>query len=63
MDWERQKTYLRNEGREEGEQKAKLETARNFLAKGINPDIIAECTGLPLEEVQKLAEKLTPVEV
>ena len=42
----------------EGEQKAKLETARNLIKKNVALDTIAECTGLSLEEVQKLADEL-----
>ncbi len=53
MEWERQKAYEYRKGMQE----AKLEAARNFLAEGIVPEIIARCTGLPLEEVQKLAEE------
>ena len=37
-----------------GEQKKAIETARNFLKKNIPAETIAECTGLPLEEVNKL---------
>ena len=37
-----------------GERNAKFETARNFLKKNISAEIIAECTGLSLEEVNKL---------
>ena len=44
------------EGRAEGARNAKFETARNFLKKNISAEIIAECTGLPLEEVKKLKE-------
>ncbi|MBO4704484.1 MAG: hypothetical protein J5647_01970 [Spirochaetaceae bacterium] len=53
MEWERQKAYEYRKGMQE----AKLEAARNFLAEGIVPEIIARCTGLPLEEVQKLAKE------
>ena len=42
-------------GLAKGEQKAKLETARNLIKKNVALDTIAECTGLSLEEVQKLA--------
>ena len=67
MEWERQKTYLYNKGKEdgvaEGKIEAKIETARNFLAEGVAPEIIAKCSGLPLEEVQKLAEELSPANV
>ena len=70
MEWERQKTYLFNKGKEEGiaegkaagilegEQKKAVEATRNFLKEGISPEIIAKCTGLPIEEVQKLQAEL-----
>ena len=44
------------DGYERGKQEKAVEDARNFLMKGIDSEIIAECTGLTLEEVQKLAE-------
>ena len=46
------------DGYAEGEQKAKLEAARNFIAEGVSPEMVARCTGLPLEDVQKLAEQV-----
>ena len=39
-----------------GERNAKFETARKMLEKDISAVIIAECTGLPLEEVNSLKE-------
>ena len=48
----------RTDGIAEGITTGKLEAARNFLMKGIDSEIIAECTGLPLEEVRKLAEQM-----
>ena len=42
-------------GLAEGERKKAVETARNLLTKGINPDIIAECTGLSSQKVKELA--------
>ena len=57
MDWERQKTYLRNEGRQE---KA-VETAKNLLNLGLGTvEQIAQAVCLPLEEVQKLSAELAP---
>ena len=58
MEWERQKTYLYNKGREDGKQEAKLENARNLLTEGDSPEKVARCTGLPLEQVQQQAEEL-----
>ncbi len=41
---------------------SKLETAKKFLAKDIDPTVIAECTGLPLEQVLQLQkEVMSPV--
>ncbi|MDR1481360.1 MAG: hypothetical protein LBI74_01905 [Synergistaceae bacterium] len=37
-----------------GIEKGKLEVARNLLARGISPDIIAESAGLPKEKIREL---------
>jgi predicted transposase/invertase (TIGR01784 family) len=42
------------EGMREGEVKAKLEAARNFLANGVNADIVAKSLGLTVDEVLRL---------
>ncbi|MGN0191454.1 MAG: Rpn family recombination-promoting nuclease/putative transposase [Candidatus Cryptobacteroides sp.] len=44
----------REEGREEGIQLKAIETARKMLAKGIDSNLVAECTGLPIETVNGL---------
>jgi predicted transposase/invertase (TIGR01784 family) len=61
---------LRNEGREEGkkigyeegekkgEKNAKLKTAKELIKRGVDKDIIAGATGLPLEKVEELAAKM-----
>ena len=41
-------------GREEGIKEAKLETAKNFKARGISDDVIADCTGLSIELIRSL---------
>ena len=41
-------------GRLAGERKKAIETAKNLLKKNISAEIIAECTGLSLEEVKRL---------
>ena len=56
---ERQHEYqLREEGREEGieigREEAKLEVARNLLAKKMSVDFVAEITGLDIETVCKI---------
>ena len=48
----------REEGREEGLQEGKAESQREialaFKAKGVDAGMIADCTGLSLDEVDKL---------
>ena len=41
-------------GKIEGGKLAKLETAQNLKNKGIALDIISECTGLSMKEIQAL---------
>ena len=43
-------------GRLAGIQEKAIETAKNLLKKNISAEIIAECTGLSLEEVKELKE-------
>ena len=44
------------QGLERGAYQTKLETAKSFLAEGLHPEIVARCTGLPLETVMELAQ-------
>ena len=46
------------QGLSQGEQKKALETAKNLLSKEIEPTIIAECTGLSLEQVIALQKEV-----
>ena len=45
------------QGIEQGSRQAKLETARNLLAKDIPAETVAECTGLSMEEVLGLSKQ------
>ena len=47
----------KKEGLAEGEQKKAIETAKKMLEKGIAVEVVAECTGLAIEDVEKLVEK------
>ncbi|AEF85045.1 conserved hypothetical protein [Treponema primitia ZAS-2] len=44
------------EGREEGEKKKALETAKNLLALGVSLDTVAKAVGLDMETVKSLAQ-------
>ena len=46
-------------GLERGAHQTKLETARNFLSEGLDPQMVARCTSLPWEIVQQLAKNDT----
>ncbi len=50
------------EGRKEGEKKGKLEMAKKMKAKGMDTDTIAEISGLPVEEIEKLTTEKEKVE-
>ncbi|MDR1481097.1 MAG: hypothetical protein LBI74_00555 [Synergistaceae bacterium] len=42
------------EGIEEGMERGKLEVARNLLAEGMSPEVIARSVKLPIEKISKL---------
>ena len=42
-------------GEKRGEGRAKLEDAKNLLRENVPEEVIARCTGLPVETVRKLA--------
>ena len=44
---------------EDGVYDKAIEDAENLLKENISPEIIARCTGLPLEKVMELAEKIS----
>jgi predicted transposase/invertase (TIGR01784 family) len=43
-----------SQGISQGAQQAKLETAKSMMQRNISIDIVAECTGLSPEEIEKL---------
>ena len=64
MTWERQRAYDYDDGKEagiiQGRQEKAVEAARNLLKMKLGTfEQIAQAQGLPLEEVQKLAEELS----
>ena len=44
----------RKEGREEGVAKEKLATAKRLLGMGLTQEQVAKCTGLSIEEIERL---------
>ena len=45
------------QGIEQGAHQNKLETARNLLAEGVASQIVARCTGLPMETIHQLIQE------
>ena len=62
MDWEREMAYKFREGKAEGKAEGKQEKAKEsaiaWLKKGMSPEDIAECEGLPLETVLELQKEI-----
>ena len=48
----------REEGLAQGLSQGRIETAKNLLTKDIVPNIIAECTGLSLDQVLALQKEV-----
>ena len=62
LSWSLHDSDVRREGRKEGiaigEERAKLDDARNMILKNVGTiEQIAEITGLPLEKIRELAEE------
>ena len=53
---ERAKKQGWEEGKIEGAEQTKIETAKKLIQKNIPLEIIAECSGLSLEKIQELAK-------
>ncbi len=53
---ERGREEGREEGREKGREEARLESARKCKQLGVAAEIIAEATGLSIEEICKLGD-------
>ena len=53
------KWFAMNYGRKQGENKAKIETAKKLLEMNIAMDIIIKATGLTQEELEKIKKENT----
>ncbi len=59
MTWERQRAYDLDAGIEIGAQQKAVEAAKNMMKKNYPVDDICEITGLSLEQVLEIKEKIT----
>lgn len=59
MEWERQRIYDFENGKEAGKEAKAIEAAINLLKmKNLSPDEIAQALDLPLEKVLELQQQL-----
>ncbi|MFP3015801.1 MAG: transposase, partial [Wolbachia sp.] len=47
-----------HKGRQEGRQEEKIEVAKNSLKAGVSIDVIAEITGLSIDEILRLQKEI-----
>lgn len=63
MEWERQKAYEFERGKEEGIQEgthtAKIEDARSFYANGVSIELIAKSLGMTIEQVKEIVSDIS----
>lgn len=52
--YEKQLELRHQQGLQQGQNKERLEIARNIKIEGISPDLIAKCSGLSLDEIKKI---------
>ena len=53
------KKNVREDGYLEGQMQKAIESAENFLRKGIPVETISECIGLSLEQVREIAQSIS----
>ena len=54
MEWEREKTYIREDAIEEGRQEKAVEAARSFYANGASLELIAKSLNMTVEQVKEI---------
>ena len=59
MNWERQRTYDIDYGKQQGIQEKAVDATIELLKENIAPEIIAKCEKLPLEKVLELKNEIT----
>ena len=54
MEWERQRTYDFENGKEQGARQKAIDDAKSFYANGVSIEIIAKSLGMTQEEVKEI---------
>ena len=61
MEWERQRAYDFENGKEAGAEQKAVEAARSFYANGVSIELIAKSLNMTPEQVQEIVKDLVPV--
>ncbi len=61
MDWEIEKAYSFDAGKQEGAQEKAVEAARNFYANGASVELIAKSLHMTEEQVREIVNAPIPV--
>ena len=61
MEWERQRAYDFESGKEAGAEQKAVEAARSFYANGASIELIAKSLNMTPEQVKEIVKDLVPV--
>ena len=56
MEWERQRAYDFESGKEAGAEQKAVEDARSFYANGVSLEIIAKSLNMPVEKIKEIVK-------
>ena len=61
MEWERQRAYDFESGKEAGIEQKAVEAAHSFYANGVSLEIIAKSLNMPVEKIKEIVKTPMPV--
>ena len=61
MEWERQRAYDFENGKEAGAEQKAVEDARSFYANGVSIELISKAMNMTPEQVKEIVKDLVPV--
>ena len=61
MEWERQRAYDFESGKEAGAEQKAVEAAHSFYENGVSLEIIAKSLNMPVEKIKEIVKTPMPV--
>ncbi len=61
MEWERQRAYDFESGKEAGAEQKAVEAARSLYENGVSLEIIAKSLNMPVEKIKEIVKTPMPV--